>query len=89
MKTIAVDEETWEAIKKLKAKLDAKSYSEVLKKLIEVWHLVELDMKAEKVALDEDEADLVLSILKDREKYYSLKTKGGTYNEKTTSKNSI
>ncbi|MFA4641442.1 hypothetical protein [Pyrococcus kukulkanii] len=76
MKTIAVDEETWEAIKKLKAKLDAKSYSEVLKKLIEVWHLVELDMKAEKVTLDEDEADLVLSILKDREKYYSSKAKG-------------
>ncbi|MFA4661407.1 hypothetical protein [Pyrococcus kukulkanii] len=76
MKTIAVDEETWEAIKKLKAKLDAKSYSEVLKKLITVWHLVELDMKAEKVTLDEDEADLVLSILKDREKYYSNKTKG-------------
>ncbi|AFK23356.1 hypothetical protein [Pyrococcus sp. ST04] len=52
--------------------MDAKSYSEVLKKLIEVWHLIELDMKAEKVTLEDEEADLVLSILKDREKQYSL-----------------
>ncbi|WP_456366743.1 hypothetical protein [Thermococcus sp.] len=63
MKTIAVDEETWEAIKHLKAKLDAKSYTEVLKKLIEVWHSVELDLKAEKVVLDDDEADMIISLL--------------------------
>ena len=63
MKTIAVDEETWEAIKQLKAKLDARSYTEVLKKLIEVWHSVELDLKAEKVAIDDDEADMIISLL--------------------------
>jgi len=67
MKTIAVDEETWEAIKQLKAKLDAKSYTEVLKKLIEVWHSVELDMKAEKVALDDDEAEMIISLLENSE----------------------
>ena len=63
VKTIAVDEETWEAIKQLKAKLDARSYTEVLKKLIEVWHSVELDLKAEKVAIDDDEADMIISLL--------------------------
>lgn len=67
MKTIAVDEETWEAIKQLKAKLDARSYTEVLKKLIEVWHSVELDMKAEKVALDDDKADMIISLLESYE----------------------
>ena len=67
MKTIAVDEETWEAIKQLKAKLDAKSYTEVLKKLIEVWHSVELDMKAEKVTLDDDEAEMIISLLENSE----------------------
>ena len=67
MKTIAVDEETWEAIKQLKAKLDAKSYTEVLKKLIEMWHSVELDMKAEKVALDDDEAEMIISLLENSE----------------------
>jgi len=67
MKTIAVDEETWEAIKQLKAKLDARSYTEVLKKLIEVWHSVELDMKAEKVALEDDEAEMIISLLENSE----------------------
>ncbi len=67
MKTIAVDEETWEAIKQLKAKLDAKSYTEVLKKLIEVWHSVELDLKAEKVALEDEEAEMIISLLENSE----------------------
>jgi len=56
MKTIAVDEETWEAIKKLKARLDAKSYDEVLKKLIQAWHTLELETKAESISLDDEEA---------------------------------
>ncbi|WP_461864512.1 hypothetical protein [Thermococcus sp.] len=68
MKTIAVDEETWEAIKQLKTKLEAKSYTEVLKKLIEVWHSVELDTKAEKVVIEDEDADFVLSILKDKKR---------------------
>ncbi len=68
MKTIAVDEETWEAIKQLKTKLDAKSYTEVLKKLIEVWHSVELDTKAEKVVIEDEDADFVISILKNKKK---------------------
>ncbi len=68
MKTIAVDEETWEAIKRLKTKLDAKSYTEVLKKLIEVWHSVELDTKAEKVVIEDEDADFVISILKNKKK---------------------
>ncbi|WP_366938931.1 hypothetical protein [Thermococcus sp.] len=67
MKTIAVDEETWEAIKQLKAKLDARSYTEVLKKLIEVWHSVELDMKAEKVSIDDDKAEMIISLLENSE----------------------
>ncbi len=67
MKTIAVDEETWEAIKQLKAKLDARSYTEVLKKLIEVWHSVELDMKAEKVSIEDDKADMIISLLENSE----------------------
>ncbi|WP_297549527.1 hypothetical protein [Thermococcus sp.] len=67
MKTIAVDEETWKAIKQLKAKLDAKSYTEVLKKLIEVWHSVELDLKAEKIVVDDDKADMIISLLEDSE----------------------
>ncbi|WP_048146754.1 hypothetical protein [Pyrococcus abyssi] len=67
MKTIAVDEETWEAIKRLKAKLDAKSYTEVLKKLIEVWHSVELEMKAEKVTIEDDKAEMIISLLENSE----------------------
>lgn len=68
MKTIAVDEETWEAIKQLKTKLDAKSYTEVLKKLIEVWHSVELDAKAEKVVIEDEDADFAISILQNKRK---------------------
>ncbi|AAL81331.1 hypothetical protein PFDSM3638_06040 [Pyrococcus furiosus DSM 3638] len=68
MKTIAVDEETWEAIKKLKARLDAKSYDEVLKKLIQAWHTLELETKAESISLEDDEAELVLSVIRDRSK---------------------
>ncbi|ALV62434.1 hypothetical protein ADU37_CDS07350 [Thermococcus sp. 2319x1] len=80
MKTIAVDEDTWEAIKKLKAKLDARSYDEVLRKLIEAWHLVEFDLKTEKVVLDDDEAELMINLIKDRERAIS---RGGSH-EKTS-----
>ena len=66
MKTIAVDEETWKSIKELKEKLDARSYDEVLKKLIQVWHLTELEEKVEKATVEEDEAELALSILKQK-----------------------
>ncbi|MDI3475455.1 MAG: hypothetical protein PWQ79_2138 [Thermococcaceae archaeon] len=71
MKTIAVDEDTWETIKKLKAKLDARSYDEVLRRLIEAWHLVEFDLKTEKVVLDDDEAELMINLIKDRERAVS------------------
>ncbi|MDV3103627.1 hypothetical protein [Thermococcus waiotapuensis] len=64
MKTIAVDEETWNAIKKLKAKLDARSYDEVLKILIETWHSTNLDKKLKEISLDEEESELALEVLK-------------------------
>ncbi|ASJ00653.1 hypothetical protein [Thermococcus gorgonarius] len=64
MKTIAVDEETWNAIKKLKAKLDARSYDEVLKILIETWHSTNLDKKLKELSLDEEESELALEVLK-------------------------
>ena len=64
MKTIAVDESTWKKIKMLKDKLDARSYDEVLQKLIETWHLVELDKKVDGVVVDDDEAEVLLGLLK-------------------------
>jgi len=63
MKTIAVDETTWKKIKMLKDKLEARSYDEVLQKLIETWHLVELDKKVDNVIMDEEEAETLISIL--------------------------
>ena len=77
MKTIAVDEDTWEAIKKLKVRLEARSYDEVLKKLIQAWHRVELDMKAESVSIDDEEAELMLNIIK------NMKKMGGQGDEET------
>ncbi|MBP1911625.1 hypothetical protein [Thermococcus stetteri] len=68
MKTIAVDENTWKKIKLLKDKLDARSYDEVLQKLIETWHLVELDKKVEDVIVDDDEAEMLLRVIKERGK---------------------
>ncbi|ASJ16102.1 hypothetical protein A3L04_02915 [Thermococcus chitonophagus] len=64
MKTIAVDESTWKKIKMLKDKLEARSYDEVLQKLIETWHLVELDKKVDKVVMNDDEAETLISIIK-------------------------
>ena len=63
MKTIAVDESTWKKIKQLKDKLDARSYDEVLQRLIETWHLVELDKKVDNVIMDEEEAELLINLL--------------------------
>ncbi|ASJ05577.1 MULTISPECIES: hypothetical protein [Thermococcus] len=63
MKTIAVDESTWKKIKLLKDKLDARSYDEVLQKLIETWHLVELDKKVDNVIMDDEEADMLINLL--------------------------
>ncbi|WP_457751004.1 hypothetical protein [Thermococcus sp.] len=68
MKTIAVDESTWKKIKLLKDKLDARSYDEVLQKLIETWHLVELDRKVEDIVVDDEEAEVLLRVLKERDK---------------------
>lgn len=68
MKTIAVDEETWKSIKELKEKLDARSYDEVLRKLIQRWHLTELEEKVEKATVEEEEAELALFILKQKER---------------------
>ncbi|ACS89389.1 hypothetical protein [Thermococcus sibiricus] len=64
MKTIAVDEETWNTIKKLKAKLDAKSYDQVLRILLETWHTANLGKKIEKISLDDEESEKALDILK-------------------------
>ncbi|ASA78501.1 MULTISPECIES: hypothetical protein [Thermococcus] len=63
MKTIAVDESTWKKIKLLKDKLDARSYDEVLQKLIETWHLVELDKKVDNVIMDDEEAEMLINLL--------------------------
>ncbi|QDA31482.1 hypothetical protein FH039_07560 [Thermococcus indicus] len=63
MKTIAVDESTWRKIKQLKDKLEARSYDEVLQRLIETWHLVELDKKVDKVIMNEEEAELLINLL--------------------------
>ncbi|MCD6372791.1 MAG: hypothetical protein J7L37_04505 [Thermococcus sp.] len=68
MKTIAVDESTWKKIKLLKDKLDARSYDEVLQRLIETWHLVELDRKVEDIVVDDEEAEVLLRVLKERDK---------------------
>jgi predicted CopG family antitoxin len=68
VKTIAVDETTWKKIKMLKDKLDARSYDEVLQKLIETWHLVELDKKVENIVVDEDEEEILLKVLEERDK---------------------
>ncbi len=67
MKTIAVDESTWKKIRLLKDKLDARSYDEVLQKLIETWHLVELDRKVEDIVVDDEEAEVLLRVLKERD----------------------
>ncbi|MBC7108893.1 hypothetical protein [Pyrococcus woesei] len=64
MKTIAVDEETWNAIKKLKTKLDARSYDEVLRILIETWHSTNLNRKLDEISLDDEEGETALKILK-------------------------
>ncbi|WP_297477661.1 hypothetical protein [Thermococcus sp.] len=64
MKTIAVDESTWKKIKMLKDKLEARSYDEVLQKLIETWHIVELDKKVDNVVVDDEEAEILLGLLK-------------------------
>ncbi|WP_457753147.1 DUF7557 family protein [Thermococcus sp.] len=66
MKTIAVDEETWKRIKTLKDKFEARSYDEVIKKLIETWHLLELDKKVDNVILSEEEAEMMLTLLADK-----------------------
>ncbi|KUH32193.1 MULTISPECIES: hypothetical protein [Thermococcus] len=63
MKTIAVDESTWKKIKLLKDKLEARSYDEVLQKLIETWHLVELDKKVDNVIMDDEEAEMLINLL--------------------------
>ncbi|MFA4640787.1 hypothetical protein [Pyrococcus kukulkanii] len=64
MKTIAVDESTWKKIKMLKDKLKARSYDEVLQKLIETWHLVELDKKVDKVVMSDEEAETLINIIR-------------------------
>ncbi len=66
VKTIAVDEETWKRIKTLKDKFEARSYDEVIKKLIETWHLLELDKKVDNVILSEEEAEMMLTLLADK-----------------------
>ncbi|WP_297462385.1 hypothetical protein [Thermococcus sp.] len=63
MKTIAVDESTWKKIKMLKDKLEARSYDEVLQRLIETWHLVELDKKVDNVIMDDEEAEMLINLL--------------------------
>lgn len=63
MKTIAVDEDTWKAIKKLKRKLDVNSYDTVIKILLKKWHSSELEEKLDEMGLDEEESETAQELL--------------------------
>ncbi len=57
MKTIAVDEETWRKLKKLRERLRARSYDEVIDRLIELWHKNELAKAAEEMVYSEEDGE--------------------------------
>lgn len=61
MKTIAVDEETWKKLRRLRDKFGAKSYDEVIDKLIELWHKQELAESVEELIYPNERSSRFLS----------------------------
>ncbi len=63
MKTIAVDEQTWNKLRMLREKLKARSYDEVIQLLIETWKNTELDKVLSETQVPDDVADDIDSLL--------------------------
>ncbi len=57
MKTIAVDESTWNKLRMIREKLQAKSYDEVIQVLIEAWKNTELDKALRDTRIPSDLVD--------------------------------
>ncbi len=68
MKTIAVDEATWRKLKSLRDKLHAKSYDEVIRKLIEAWHLTEMSKLVSETTFSDDVRDRLMTYIVDRKR---------------------
>ncbi|MEB3862274.1 MAG: hypothetical protein GSR84_08670 [Desulfurococcales archaeon] len=63
MKTIAVDEQTWNKLRMLREKLKARSYDEVIQMLIETWKNTELDKVLSETQVPDDVVDDMESLL--------------------------
>ncbi|MEB3774912.1 MAG: hypothetical protein GSR86_08305 [Desulfurococcales archaeon] len=63
MKTIAVDEETWNKLRILREKLKAKSYDEVIQLLIEAWKNAEVDRALSSLQIPDDIAEDLISLI--------------------------
>ncbi|ABL79069.1 ribbon-helix-helix protein, CopG family [Thermofilum pendens] len=57
MKTIAVDEATWKRLRELKDKLGFQSYNDVIRALVEQWHVSRVQESVEKLEIDVDAAE--------------------------------
>jgi len=68
MKTIAVNEITWRKLKRLRDKIGARSYDEVIKRLIELWNLTELDKIVSEITFPEDKVRNFALFINDRKK---------------------
>lgn len=68
MKTIAVDEQTWNKLKMLREKLKARSYDEVIQMLIEAWKNTELDRVISETQVPDDMLDDIESLLSRKRK---------------------
>jgi len=66
MKTIAVDEETWRRLRRLRDKFGAKSYDEVIDKLIELWHKQELAEGVEELIYPDERSSRFLNYIFDK-----------------------
>lgn len=63
VKTIAVDEQTWNKLRMLREKLKARSYDEVIQLLIETWKNTELDKVLSETQVPDDVVDDIDSLL--------------------------
>ncbi len=63
LKTIAVDEETWNKLRILREKLKAKSYDEVIQLLIEAWKNAEVDRALSSLQIPDDIAEDLISLI--------------------------
>lgn len=68
IKTIAVDEVTWKKLKKLRESIGARSYDEVIKKLIEIWNLTKLEEVVSEITFPERKAREIALFINDRKK---------------------